>query len=98
VPVWYLDLTAGMISSLLIYHIGSICNLRSSLFYLQNYNIKTEALPTYFRGIKHSDGFFSATPKFPVLFLPLIFKGDFRRSFYLISTKKWDLILPGSKS
>lgn len=76
-----LDLNPGMILGLMllpIHHDDSIHNCQS--VYLHNCHIKTDALPTYFRGVKHIDGFFFffATVKFPVLFLPLIFKQVFR--------------------
>ena len=49
-----LDLNPGMILSLTllpIYHADSIHNCQS--VYLQNCHIKIDALPTYFRGVKH---------------------------------------------
>lgn len=79
-----LDSKPGMILCLMllpIYHTDSIHNCRS--VYFQNYHIKTDALPTYFRGVKHIlMGFFFATAKFPVLFLPLIFKEVFRNELF----------------
>lgn len=56
-----LDLNPGMILGLMllpIHHADSIHNCQS--VYLHNCHIKTDALPTYFRGVKHIlMGFFS---------------------------------------
>ena len=88
-----LDLNPGMILSLIllpIHHADSIHNCQS--VYLQNCHIKTDALPTYFRGVKHilMGCFFFATVKFPVLFLPLIFKQVFRNELlFEITWKNW---------
>ena len=88
-----LDLNPGVILSLMllpIHHADSIHNCQS--VYLQNCHIKTDALPTYFRGVKHilMGCFFFATVKFPVIFLPLIFKKVFRNELlFEITWKNW---------